>query len=79
MDGYRMAKKREGPTMDAAAASPKPNRTTLGKAVRLELSPEDYARLDRRARELGLTKASYARMAVMRQLKNEDAVEAKRP
>jgi hypothetical protein len=34
-------------------------------AVRLELPMEDYKRLERQARKLGLTKASYARMKVM--------------
>ncbi len=35
-------------------------------AVRLELPIADYRRLERQARKLGLTKASYARMAVMK-------------
>ena len=35
-------------------------------AVRLELPIEDYRRLEHQARKLGLTKASYARMAVMK-------------
>ena len=34
-------------------------------AVRLELPTEDYRRLEKQARKLGLTKASYARMKVM--------------
>jgi hypothetical protein len=34
-------------------------------AVRLELPMADYQRLERQARKLGLTKASYARMKVM--------------
>jgi hypothetical protein len=34
-------------------------------AVRLELPMEDYLRLEKQARKLGLTKASYARMKVM--------------
>ena len=34
-------------------------------AVRLELPMEDYRRLERQARKLGLTRASYARMKVM--------------
>jgi hypothetical protein len=35
-------------------------------AVRLELPIGDYRRLERQARKLGLTKASYARMIVMK-------------
>jgi hypothetical protein len=41
-------------------------------AVRLELPIGDYQRLERHARALGLTKASYARMAVMERLKADE-------
>jgi hypothetical protein len=54
----------------------KPVEATKAKAVRLELTPDDYTRLERRARALGLTKASYARMAVMKQLHREDLEES---
>ncbi len=37
-------------------------------AVRLELPMEDYKRLEKQCRKLGLTKASYSRMAVMKAL-----------
>jgi hypothetical protein len=43
------------------------------KAVRLDLTPADYARLERCARRRGLTKASFARMAVLALLEREEA------
>ena len=42
-------------------------------AVRLELPIADYRRLERQARKLGLTKASYARMAVMKTIASDEA------
>jgi hypothetical protein len=42
------------------------------KAVRLDLAPEDYARLERCARRRGLTKASFARMAVLALIEQEE-------
>lgn len=45
-------------------------------AVRLELPMADYKRLEKRARELGLTKASYARMAVMERIKADEERDA---
>jgi hypothetical protein len=47
----------------------------LVKGVRLDLSPSDHKRLERRARERGLTMASYARMAVLDRLRQEEATE----
>jgi hypothetical protein len=44
-------------------------------AVRLELPIGDYQRLERQAKALGLTKASYARMAVMKSLKADEEKE----
>jgi hypothetical protein len=41
-------------------------------AVRLELPLADYKRLDHQAKALGLTKASYARMAVMERLRADE-------
>jgi hypothetical protein len=42
------------------------------KGVRLDLSPADHVRLEQCARELGLTRASYARMAVLKRLKADE-------
>jgi hypothetical protein len=44
-----------------------------GRPVRLELSAGDHERLERCARERGLSKASYARMAVLERLKTDEA------
>jgi hypothetical protein len=42
------------------------------KPVRLDLSPADHARLEHCARERGLSKSSYARMAVLERLKADE-------
>jgi hypothetical protein len=47
----------------------------LVKGVRLDLSPADHKRLERRAKVRGLTMASYARMAVLDRLREEEAAE----
>jgi hypothetical protein len=44
----------------------------LVKGVRLDLSPSDHKRLERRAKGLGLTMSSYARMAVLERLKADE-------
>jgi hypothetical protein len=43
------------------------------KAVRLELPPDDYARLERCAKRRGLNKASYSRMAVLALIEKDEA------
>jgi hypothetical protein len=43
-----------------------------GKPVRLDLSKTDHERLERIARERGLNKASYARMALLERLKADE-------
>ena len=43
------------------------------KAVRLDLSPKDFGRLERCAERRGLTKASFARMAVLELLEREES------
>jgi uncharacterized protein YbaP (TraB family) len=43
------------------------------KGVRLDLSPEDHKRLERTAKQLGLTMASYARMALFERLKADES------
>ena len=45
----------------------------LVKGVSLDLSPADHKRLERFARERGLTMASHARMAVLGRLKADVA------
>jgi hypothetical protein len=47
--------------------------STLVKGVRLDLSEGDHECLERCSRELGLTMASYARMAVLERLKADEA------
>jgi hypothetical protein len=42
------------------------------KGVRLDLSPADHKRLERAAKERGLTMASYARMALFERLKADE-------
>jgi hypothetical protein len=45
----------------------------LLKGVRLDLSPADHQRLERIARERGLTMASYARMVLLERMKADDS------
>ena len=45
---------------------------TLVKGVRLDLTEADHERLERCARERGLTMASYARMAVLERIKTDE-------
>jgi hypothetical protein len=49
----------------------KEERTT--KAVRLDLNPTDHGRLERCARERGLNMSSYARMAVLKLIKEDES------
>jgi hypothetical protein len=42
------------------------------KAVRLDLTAADHARLERQAKKRGLTKASYSRMLILEKLDQED-------
>jgi hypothetical protein len=44
-----------------------------GRPVRLDLTEADHKRMERLATERGLSKASYARMAVLRQMKTDEA------
>ena len=45
----------------------------LVKGVRLDLSPGDHERLERVARERGLTMSSYARMKLLESIKADEA------
>jgi hypothetical protein len=65
-----MAKKAIGAKQVEATASP--TRKRSGKAVRLDLSPKDHDRLERAAEERGLSKSSYARMAVLALIKQDE-------
>jgi hypothetical protein len=47
------------------------------KAVRLELAPGDYERLERCAKRRGLNKASFSRMAVLALIERDEAGGAK--
>lgn len=64
-----MAKKTGAKNMQATAT---PTRKRVGKAVRLDLSPKDHDRLERASEERGLSKSSYARMAVLAFLKQDE-------
>lgn len=48
-----------------------------GKPVRLDLADPDFERLERVAKHMGLTKASYARMAVLERIRTDEAKGAK--
>lgn len=65
-----MAKK--GPKMQATTPYKR-----SGIAVRLELKPEDFERLERQAQKLGLNKASYSRMAVLGRLAEDEREDSK--
>jgi hypothetical protein len=69
-----MAKKRAEKLEVAQMEPAKVERS--GKPVRLDLSPVDFERLEVCAKRRGLTKASYARMAVL-DLVRADEAEAK--
>jgi hypothetical protein len=43
-----------------------------GRPVRLDLTDEDHERLERQAKRRGLSKASYARMAVLERLEADE-------
>jgi hypothetical protein len=47
----------------------------VGRPVRLDLTEEVHDRLERQASKLGLSKASYARMAVMERLQADEEKE----
>ena len=49
------------------------------KAVRLDLTPTDHARLERCARDRGLNRASYSRQAVLEQIKADERTAAPYP
>lgn len=61
-----MAKKKD-PKVQATADD------RMTKPVRLDLSEADFERLEKCAKEKGLTKASYARMAVLKEIKIDEA------
>jgi hypothetical protein len=42
------------------------------KGVRLDLSPADHRRLNKLAKERGLTMSSYARMALFERMKEDE-------
>jgi hypothetical protein len=62
-----MAKKKRAAKVEAT----KEERAT--RPVRLDLSPTDHERLERCARRLGLSKSSYARMAVLERIRADEA------
>jgi hypothetical protein len=63
-----MAKRTAGKATKSAPAKDE----RLVKGVRLDLAPGDHQRLERVARERGLTMASYARMVLLERLKADD-------
>jgi predicted DNA-binding protein len=42
------------------------------KPIRLAITPEDHKRLDQCARQRGLTKASYVRMAILALIRKDE-------
>jgi hypothetical protein len=64
-----MAKKTVRTSKRPAAAK----EVRLVKGVRLDLSPGDHGRLERVARERGLTMSSYARMRLLECIKADEA------
>jgi hypothetical protein len=63
-----MAKKTGANKVEAIA---QPRKRT-GHAVRLDLNAKDNDRLERCAEEMGLTKASFARMAVLAMIRQRE-------
>jgi hypothetical protein len=53
------------------AVQEKPSAKAL-KGVRLDLSPADHRRLNKLAKERGLTMSSYARMALFERMKDDE-------
>jgi hypothetical protein len=62
-----MAKKTGARKVTATAT-----RKRSGKAVRLDLSPKDHDRLEQAAEARGLSKSSYARMAVLTLIRQDE-------
>ncbi len=65
-----MAKKKAPPMPATITKRKAPNRT--GSPVRLDLRSEDLDRLDRVCRARGLSRAAYARQAVMIQIRADE-------
>lgn len=63
-----MAKKK---TVKPETKMPQAEAKPRARPVRLDLQPEDYERLDRAAREIGLSKSAYLRMILFQRLKEE--------
>lgn len=65
-----MAKRTLGAKKVTATATATRKRT--GKAVRLDLSPKDHDRLEQASEARGLSKSSYARMAVLALIRQDE-------
>lgn len=65
-----MAKKR-APKMPATIEK------ATEKPVRLMLGEDDHERLERQAKRLGLSKAAYARMALMKTIEGDERTEGR--
>ncbi len=65
-EGMTMARKRAKPVQAVQEEK-------VTKPVRLDLSATDYERLERCAKIRGLTRASYARMAVLDLIRADEA------
>jgi len=61
-----MAKAKKGATSVDAKKTAKP------RAVRLDLQPADYEKLERLAESVGLTLSSYARMTMVKHLRSQE-------
>ena len=61
--------KKKAAKVNATKSAP----TRTGRPVRLDLTEADHERLEQCAKQIGLTKASYARMAVMERIKADES------
>jgi hypothetical protein len=69
-----VAKKTASPAAKKTARNPTAIVDRVGPPVRLNLSLDDHARLEKCAKAKGLNKASYARMAVLERIKSDESL-----
>jgi hypothetical protein len=68
-----------GPPLEPVMAKKRANKVEAvqaqrtSKPIRLDLPPDDFERLERCAKKKGLTKSSYARMAVLEYIRADEA------
>jgi len=67
-----MAKKAAGEKHMPATTMESPARKRVGKAVRLDLSAKDHARLEKLATRKGLAMSSYVRLALFERMTSDE-------